>query len=80
MKTTGEKCVLAVYAICVIQFIGVFIYTATTPAVDKKLLLTLSAVGGLVISSAVRQMHHAYKLEDSTKPLDEQTLKEMDKE
>lgn len=59
------------YAFCVLQFVFFAIFTSTVTYLDKKLVLTLSAVFGLVLASFVRQSHHAYMLKESSKPLDE---------
>ena len=79
-KDAMKKFVTAIYAFCAAQFIFVFILTLILKYLDKKLMLMLSAIVGIVLSSVVRQSYHAHLVDESTKPLDEKTLKELSKD
>ena len=75
-----KKFVRAIYIFCMAQFIFVFILTLIFKHLDKKLLLMLSAIVGIVLSSVVRRSYQAHLVDESTKPLDEKTLKELSKD
>ena len=75
-----RKFVIAIYIFCVAQFIFIFILTLIFKYLDKKLLLMLSAIIGIVLSSVVRRSYQAHLVDESTKPLDEKTLKELSKD
>jgi len=75
-----KKFVQAIYVFCVVQFILVFILTLIFKYLDKKLLLMISAIMGIVLSSVVRRSYYKSLLDRSMKPLDERTMKEYFKD
>ena len=71
--------VIGLYIFCGGQFLFVFYLTSVYPELDRKTMLMLSAVIGIILSGVIRRSYQAYLLHESTKPLDEKTLREIDK-
>ncbi len=59
------------YAFCIVQFILVLVITMVYPHFDKKLMLGLSAILGILISGNVRRIYKQHRFDESMKPLDD---------
>jgi len=74
-KKNDENIIDIVRAMCALQFVVILIVVNFIPNLDRKLIILLSAVFGILVSGAVSRNFIRNKVTESIKPLGEDFYK-----